>query len=139
MRAVVDVNVIISALLSRRGAPADAMRAWLQGEFELIVSPALLGELERALAYPKLAERITAADTEELLELLARSAVLLADSVDPPPVRSADPDDDYIISLAAAARAVVVSGDRHLTDLAGQLPVYTPAQFLDLLADHERH
>lgn len=38
-------------------------------------------------------------------------------------------------SLAAAARAVIVSGDRHFTDLPGQLPVYTPAQFLDLLAD----
>ena len=133
MRAVLDVNVIISGLLSPRGAPARTLRAWLRGEFELVVSPALLGELARALAYPKLAERITATDIEELLELVSRTAVLLEDPPDPPPVRSADPDDDYVISLAAAARAVIVSGDRHLTDLAGQLPAYTPPQFLDLL------
>lgn len=135
MRAVLDVNVIISALFSPRGAPAGTLRAWLQGEFELVVSPALLAELERALAYPKLAKRITATDSEELLELLSRGAVRLNDPADPPPVRCADPDDDYVISLAAGARAVIVSGDRHLTDLAGQLPVYTPPQFLDLLAE----
>lgn len=133
MRAVLDVNVIISALLSPRGAPARTLRAWLQGAFELVVSPALLAELERALAYPKLAERITATDIEQLLELVSRTAVLLEDPTEPPPVRSADPDDDYVISLAAAARAVIVSGDGHLTELAGELPVYAPPQFLDLL------
>jgi putative PIN family toxin of toxin-antitoxin system len=110
------------------------MRAWLRGDFELVVSPALLAELERALAYPKLAERIGASDREELLELLARAAVVLDDPEGPPPLGSADPDDDYVLSLAQSARAVVVSGDRHLTDLAGQLPVYTPAQLLELLA-----
>lgn len=135
VRAVLDVNVIVSALLAPRGAPADALRAWLHGEFELVVSPALLTELERTLAYPKLAERISASDTGELLELLARSAVLLDDRPGPPPVRSADPDDDYVISLAADARAVIVSGDHHLTDLARQVPVYTPAQFVQLLAE----
>jgi hypothetical protein len=34
------------------------------------------------------------------------------------------------IALAAAARAVLVSGDGHLTVLAGQIPVRTPAAFL---------
>lgn len=138
MRAVLDVNVIISALLSGRGAPAGALRAWLHGEFELVVSPALLTELERALAYPKLSDRISAIDTEELLALLSRSAVLFDDLPGPPPVPSTDPDDDYVISLAADARAVIVSGDHHLTDLAGQMPVYTPAQFLELLAEQAR-
>lgn len=138
VRAVLDVNVIISALLSGRGAPARALRAWLHGEFELVVSPALLTELKRTLAYPKVAERISASDTDELLELLSRSAVLVDDPPGPPPVRSADPDDDYVISLAADARAVIVSGDHHLTDLAGQIPVYTLAQFLELLAEQDR-
>lgn len=135
LRAVLDVNVIISAPLSPRGAPAGALRAWLQGEIDLVVSPALLTELERALAYPKLAARVTPSEAEELIDLLSRTAIMVDDPPGPPPVRSADPDDDDVLSLAAAARAVIVSGDRHFTDLPGQLPVYTPAQFLDLLAD----
>ena len=50
MRAVLDVNVLIAALLSPTGAPAQIVSRWLGGEFELIVSGNLLAELERALA-----------------------------------------------------------------------------------------
>jgi predicted nucleic acid-binding protein len=50
-------------------------------------------------------------------------------------VRSLDPDDDYLIALAAEARAVLVSGDRHLLQLDRRLLIHAPGKFLDLLAD----
>jgi predicted nucleic acid-binding protein len=53
-----------------------------------------------------------------------------ADPTGPPPVRSDDPGDDYLIALAAAERAVLVSGDSHLTSLAPRVPVRTPTEFL---------
>jgi putative PIN family toxin of toxin-antitoxin system len=132
---VLDVNVIISAFVAPAGSPAKVMRAGLDGGFELIVSEALLAELERALSYPKLRTRIEAAEKRELIELLRRSAELVDDPLDPPNIRSADPDDDYLIALAARARAALVSGDRHLLVLADRLPTYTPADFLALLDD----
>jgi predicted nucleic acid-binding protein len=50
---------------------------------------------------------------------------------------SADPDDEYLIDLARAAGAdALVSGDAHLLDLRGVVPVMTPAQFLASLASH---
>jgi predicted nucleic acid-binding protein len=49
------------------------------------------------------------------------------------PRASEDPGDDYLIALAAHERAVLVSGDRHLLALAGELPIYPPADFLALL------
>jgi predicted nucleic acid-binding protein len=45
-------------------------------------------------------------------------------------VRSADPKDDSLVALAAAERAVIVSGDTHLTDLADRIPVCRAAEFL---------
>jgi len=58
---------------------------------------------------------------------------------DPPalPGITPDPDDDYLIALARATQAdYLVSGDRHLLDLADpEPPVLTPRQFLDLLAN----
>jgi predicted nucleic acid-binding protein len=54
LRAVLDLKVLISAVLSRGGAPARVLEAWISGRFELLVSPLLLAELERALACPKL-------------------------------------------------------------------------------------
>lgn len=133
MRAVLDANVLISAILSPRGSPARLLMAWQAGAFELVVSPMLLAELARALTYPKLARLIPAADADAFVVWIARSAVLATDPEGAPPIRSADPDDDYLVALAAAERAVLVSGDGHLITLADRLPVCTPADFLALL------
>lgn len=130
MRAILDANVLISAILSPRGSPARLLVAWRAGAFDLVVSPALLAELARALAYPKLARLIPSADADAFVAWIARSAVLAADPEAAPPIRSADPNDDYLLALATAERAVLVSGDRHLTVLADHLPVRTPADFL---------
>ena len=54
MKAVLDVNVLVSALISRDGTPARVLRAWVDGHYELLVSPTLMAELERTLAYAKL-------------------------------------------------------------------------------------
>jgi len=135
MRAVLDPNVIISALLAPNGTPAKVLRLWLEGAYDLIASSELLAELERALAYPKLTKRAEAA---ELIEFLGREAQLLDDPGDPPAIRSPDPGDDYLIALAAVARAVLVSGDRHLLSLANVVPVYSPAEFIVLLAADDR-
>jgi putative PIN family toxin of toxin-antitoxin system len=133
VRAVLDVNVIISALLAPTGSPAKVVRSWLDGAFEVIASDALLAELDRALAYPKVRTRVEAAEAQELVDLLRRSAEMIDDPAEPPAVRSADPGDDYLIVLAAVAKAVIVSGDRHLLVLAPQVPVFSPAEFLRLL------
>jgi putative PIN family toxin of toxin-antitoxin system len=134
VRAVLDPNVVISALLSPEGTPAAVLQAMRRGEFESIVSPALLEELERALGYPKLRRYITADDAAAVVRWLSRSATSVSDPDDAPPVRSADPGDDYLIALASSQRAALVSGDRHLLDLAEQIPVFSPGDFLALLA-----
>ena len=134
MRAVIDPNVIISGVLSPTGGPAQVLRALEAGEFELVVSQALIDELARALAYPKLRRHIPQRDAETLTSWIERSALKVSDPTPPPPARSSDPDDDYLISLAAAHVAVLVSGDKHLLDLADAIPVLSPRRLLELLA-----
>lgn len=136
MRAVLDPNVLISALLSPRGTPAQIVLAWLDGAFELVVSVKLLDELRRALSYEKLRSRISADEADELVELLRQSAEMHDDPDTPAPVRSPDPGDDHLIALARAANAVLVSGDKHVLGLGG-LPVYSPAEFRSTVADAE--
>ena len=132
MRAVLDPNVLIASLLSRSGAPARIVSRWLAGEFEVVVSEALLAELARALAYPKIREHIAEEEAGAFVGLL-RQTVRLAPDPEAPARRSADPGDDYLLALAQAERAVLVSGDKHLLALAGELPVFTPRAFLDAL------
>ncbi len=133
MRAVLDPNVIISALLSPEGSPAKVLRGWLDGAYELVVSPELLAELQRALAYPKLRTKITPSEAHEVDDLLRSTAELRDDPSAAPPRRSVDPGDDYLIALAADAQAVIVTGDAHLLELGDELPVHSPAAFLDVL------
>lgn len=109
------------------------MSRWRDGEFELIVSEKVLAELERALAYPRVAERISAEDASEFVAFLRRAAKLAPDP-DVALARSPDPDDDYLIALAESRRAYVVSGDSHLLGLSQTLPVLSPREFLERLA-----
>lgn len=134
MRAVLDPNVVISGVLSSRGAPADVLRVLVAGEFELIASKALPDELERALAYPRLRRHISEPDAAELVRWFADSATVVIDPDADPPVHSRDPDDDYLIALASVHRAALVSGDKHVLALEGEIPVFSPRAFLDLLA-----
>jgi putative PIN family toxin of toxin-antitoxin system len=122
--------VLIAAVIAPGGTPARLIAAWQSGAFELVVSPALLAELRRAFAYPKLERLVPAPEADAFVAWLGAAARIVVDPAGPPPVRCEDPDDDYLISLAAAERAALVSGDTHLTSLAGRIPVLTPAQFL---------
>jgi uncharacterized protein len=133
VRAVLDVNVLISAPLSRHGAPARILNAWLDGAFELVLSELLIAELRRALAYPKLRLRIQQPEGDEFVEVLLRGAVVAADPTDPPPFSSADPDDDYLIALAASTGAILVSGDGHLLEFADRAPIHAPSEFAEML------
>jgi uncharacterized protein len=130
LRAVLDPNVLVSALLSPIGTPAHALLAWVEGRYELVVSPRLLAELTWVLAYPKLRARVKSNDTERLVDWLARQAILAVDPADPPS-RVADADDDYLLALAAGEDALLVSGDKHLLALADEFPILSPARFLE--------
>lgn len=133
MRAILDVNVVISGLLSAGVAPGRLLRAWDDGAFELVASPALLDQLARALAYPKLRRLIPSDEAAAALEWIRSSAELVDDPTGQPPLRSPDPGDDYLVALAVHERVPVVSGDSHLLGLADTLPILTPVAFLELV------
>lgn len=132
MRAVLDPNVLIAALLSPGGSPAQLIGRWLAGEFELIASQVLLDELERALAYAKLRHHISRSDADAFVSFLAERAVI-AQQPQAWSHRSTDAGDDYLLALAEHRNALLVSGDQHLLALAEQLPILTPRQFLEQL------
>jgi uncharacterized protein len=135
VRAVLDPNVIISGLLSPSGAPAELLRALDGGALELIASEMLLEELARALTYPKLRAHIGDQDTTAIVRWVSETATVMSSPLTTPPVRSADPGDDCLIALAYAHRVALVSGDKHLLNMAGEIPVFSPREFLERLTN----
>jgi len=129
-RAVLDPGVLVSALISPSGAPAKVVAQAVAGDFELIVSPALMAELDGVLRREKFRPYFDLETAGEYVALLRRTATNAADPERQPPLRSFDPDDDYLIALAHSRSAVLVSGDSDLLELTGGAPICAPADFL---------
>jgi putative PIN family toxin of toxin-antitoxin system len=135
-RAVLDTNVLVSALISPGGPSAALLLELRAGAFELVVSPALLAELGEVLARPKFRAYVTEPEAAGYVDLIEHEATIQQDAPASAGKLSADPDDEYLIDLARSAAAdVLVSGDSHLLDLRGIVPVMTPAEFLATLAE----
>lgn len=137
-RVVIDSNVLISARLSPHGAPGRLLAAWLDGCFELIVSPTLLAEMAGVLERPKFRRWLTVDEARKFVRTLGASATL----IDDPPRQwqgLRDPNDAYLLTLARAAQAdYLVSGDGDLTSLDDpRTPVIAPADFLASLDTYE--
>lgn len=130
-RAVLDTNVLVSALITPDGASARLLVELRAGAFELIVSPTLLAELREVLGRPKFERYVSSPEVDAYVELIGRESVLVEDPAPSPAPLSADPDDEYLIDLARAARVdALVTGDVHLLDLRETVPVVTPHEFL---------
>ena len=136
VRAVVDVNVLISAALSPRGPSAEVVRNIRDGAFDKVVSELLMAELTRALAYPKIRKRVPAEKAAAFVSWVRDHGTPAEDPDDRVPVRSPDPDDGYLIALAISRRAFLVTGDQHLLGLSEDLPILTPAEFVSKLRNN---
>jgi uncharacterized protein len=135
VRAVVDVNVLVSGVLSANGSSAKMLPASRDGLFELVVSELLLAELKRTLGYPKLRKRIPQEKAAAFANWIRDHGTLADDPASPPPVGSRNPDDDYLLALAISRRAYLVTGDQDLLVLSKDLPILTPAQFATKLRE----
>ncbi len=116
MRIVADANVFVSAALGRSPAAPSAriITAALDGRIELVGSPALLEEVANVLSRPRIRARVSAEDARLFLDDVAAQVVMFTDPADPPSI-CRDPDDDYLVALAATSGAdVLVSGDNDL-------------------------
>ncbi|MGH8896783.1 MAG: putative toxin-antitoxin system toxin component, PIN family [Egibacteraceae bacterium] len=138
-RAVVDPGVFVSALLTPHGTASKLVDALLLGQWQLVASPLLFEELTDVLLRKRFHRYFDAAQVYEFVAQLITVAVLVEDPIARPKV-TGDPDDDYLVALAAAAQAAaLVSGDHHLTDLGrvGDVRIVTPREFLNELASSE--
>lgn len=133
MRAVIDTNVLLSALLWG-GTPRALLEHVRNGAVTLISSPALLAELSRVLERPKFDVLLLRSNTSRVQTLA--EVRQLAEVIDPPPLAQPvcrDPDDDAVLALAVAAQAdLVISGDDDLLCLVSfeGIPILMPAQAL---------
>ncbi len=136
MRAVIDTNVLLSALLWRGAAHAliDQVRT---GALSLVSSPFILAELAGVISRAKF-RPVLARSNINSQQMLA-DIRLLAEIIEPSPLPNPvcrDPDDDEVLALAQAALPdLIVTGDTDLLvlgDFAG-IPIVAPTEALAIV------
>lgn len=129
---VLDPSVLVSALITPAGPPARLLAKAREAQFELIVSPLLLGELEGVLRRKKFRRYVAIEEVREYIHSLRQEGTLVPDSEDPAPITCSDPGDEYLLSLAYCQQAILVSSDSDLLEIASGAPICGPT---DLLRD----
>lgn len=139
-RVVLDTNFFVSGLLTREGAAAQALNAWRERKFILLVSEGIIAEIQSTLCYDRIRNKyaITGKDIQHLSDLLRQDALLVHGESNMEGAIPDDPKDEMFLSWALAGNAdVIVSGDKHLLSLGEfrGIPILTLRQFLDHLED----
>lgn len=136
MRAVVDTNILIRALIKPLGTVGPVIRRLRDGDYTLVYSTPLLDELIEKLALPRIREKYQLAEPD--LEALVTLITLRGELVRPERKVKVcrDPEDDMLIEAALAGGAeYVVTGDEDLLTLKRFETVrfVTPRRFLAAL------
>lgn len=126
---VIDPNVWIAGLINPYGTPARVVEAVTTDQVVAVATQHLLDELTAVLIRPKFRRWVSVADAVAFVETLGGHADLQEDP-GPAAARTRDPDDDYLVTLAEATGAVIVTGDADILDAELNPPATTPADLL---------
>ena len=133
VRAVVDTNVVLSALLFPGGTTKGIRHAWMNEDFTPLACAATALELMRTLAYTKF--RLEPHKQREALSHYLPFCSVVQISDPPPQTPSCrDPKDIIFLQLAIAGSAeLLITGDSALLELRNQVSfdIITPAEFVN--------
>ena len=107
MLVVLDTNVLVSALLSPTGKPAQIFRRYLNGEFQLCVDERILSEYETVLRRPKF--KFSSQHVSVLMHFIRSHCLnVIAAPLDIPFI---DPADKKFYEVAAQYNATLLTGN----------------------------
>jgi putative PIN family toxin of toxin-antitoxin system len=130
-RAVLDTNVLVSALLTPFGNEAQVLDAVRKGRIAPCLSKEILAEYADVLARPKFGFGLD--EILGLTDMLRESGLMFM----PTPVPGASPDagdDDFIAcALFAKAEFIITGNKRHFPAAAcGETRVVSAREFLEI-------
>jgi putative PIN family toxin of toxin-antitoxin system len=136
LKAVLDTNVLISALLSSDGIPNQLLRQ-AKLTYQLFISREILEEVRDVLLKPKIQRKMSL--TEDKIRAFISTIQRVAIVVENPPllpIIEDDPDDDVILACSLEAKVdYLVSGDIHLKRIGSYkgINVVSPSEFFAII------
>ena len=135
LKAVIDINLFVSGVISKKGNPARLLQLWYDRAFLVVISDRMVEELGRVLRYPHIRNKYNLKDEEieQAVGTVKKFAIVLPDVIELDVVKD-DPDDNKVLACALAVKAdYIVSGDSHLLTLGvfEDIPIVTVKDFID--------
>lgn len=128
--AVIDTNIVISALLTPQGSPGKIYQAIRSGSCVMVLTEALRRELKTVLEEPTL--NFPKDLIQECLQIIDQGAKFVQPMI--PVSICRDPEDNKVLEAALAAfpDVVVVTGDQDLLTLKNfhDIPILSPREFI---------
>jgi putative PIN family toxin of toxin-antitoxin system len=140
LRVVIDTNVFVSSVLSRKGVRSEVLDDWRAGKYLLITSPGIIAEIRRVLQKLRIDKKyaIGEEEIEQLIKLLEKDGVVIPALYGVKGIIPQDPEDEKFLTCALGGGAdFIVTGDRHLLTLKeyGGIPIVTVRDFMDRLSE----
>lgn len=131
MRIVLDTNVLVAALFTEAGAPAQVLDLCFAGDFQLAVDDRILAEYRDVLRRREFG--FNAGAVRDVIAFLERSECVVAAPV---PIALPDRADQPFLEVAVAAGvdAIVTGNVRHFRVGGLDVEILTPRKVLDRLA-----
>ena len=141
IQAVVDVNVLISALIGPLGFSRQVLAAWEHERITVISAAGIIAELEQKLSLPRISRRLPHPEEDRLwiLPLLQTQATMIHVPPHECATVTGDPEDDYVLATARLSRAdYLVTGDRGLLDIGEYqgVRIVSPREFIEILSEN---
>jgi putative PIN family toxin of toxin-antitoxin system len=136
LKAVLNTNVLVSALLSSEGIPNQVLRQ-AKRTYQLFISQEILDEARDTLLKPRIQRKIML--PEDKIQVFLSSIQRVAIVVENLPslqIIEDDPGDNVILACALKAQVdYLVSGDAHLRKLGSykKTQIVSPVESLSIL------
>lgn len=133
LKVVLDTNVIISAAISKEGAPARIFELLLLELIENFTSKEIVKEIEEVFSRPKISELINERDRRFVIKNFKKFSKKITPTLKIDEIKE-DPDDNKFLEVAITGNAdFIISGDAHLRQLHvyKNIKIETPNEFLE--------
>jgi len=136
-KIIIDTNVLIAALKSKRGASFKILSLLRSGKFQFYLSVPLVCEYEEVLKRQEIGLNLTEKEIENLLDTICLLGVKQQIWFSWRPIAS-DEKDEFVAELAINARvdAIVTHNVKDFRNLKKfDVKVLTPGEFLPLIGE----
>jgi uncharacterized protein len=139
IRAVVDANVFVSAIIKPNSIPGTIIDLIGQGLVRLVISQEIIAEIRQVLLYPKIKKlhRLTPKLIDQALATISEAAMVTPGVIQINGVKDDPKDNKYLECAVEGQVDFIISGDHHLTDLKEfeGIKIVEPATFVKLMAE----